>query len=355
MAILGNEGRLILRREAPPPIVITPDTIARQSKGFRVAATEYWTGDEVYLVSPNGIPISTTAVPEGSGVYFGSRWDLGPNRIHVTDEFDQYYASDTAYFYNRGPAIKSGTYYIYRDQLGRISLYTNRSDALAGRRENRLALYMLDFGYLIFAPSGTYDYDNALAACVDKLGSYLPSNVQDEAKLEDICDFAPSYERPEAGTADYDNADLQPRRWVNGFPWVYVCNLQGWSLELSAPSVDTTAVGAKFGEAVKSLVTGGGSCDFFVERMDHGDDTTDSTALLRLLMLTEKGSKAEAEFWIVRDQSAGACDGLLPGDLYYSAEVLTVNTAVNLRPTEAVVGSANFVTTGEIRLLEGPN
>lgn len=393
MAILGVEGRFALRREAPDPLVITPDSIAKSVNSFRVSNQDFWSGDEVYLVSPNGIPLSSTAVPEGSGTYFGSRWDLGPNRIHITDESDQFYldqgdgtietmllitdtgsavvtdtgarislgdaespgAGDLEYFYNRGPAIKSGTFFIYRDQLDRISLYPTRATALVGSRAQRYPLFVLDFGYLVFAPAGTLEYDNAIGTCVDRIGSFLPPNVTDETKLADICDFAPYYEQPTAGTGDFGNADLTPRRWVAGFPWYFVCNLQGWSLELSAPSVDTTAVGVKFGEAVKSLVTGGGSMDFFVDRVYNDDGSVDTTALMRLLMLTERGSKAEAEFWVVRDRAGSACDGLLPGDLYYSTEILTVNCAINLRPQEMVVGSANFVTTGEISLREGTN
>jgi hypothetical protein len=37
--------------------------------------------------------------------------------------------------------------------------------------------------------------------------------------------------------------------------------------------------------------------------------------------------------------------------LYYEADILVTQTAVNLRPTEMVAGTAQFVTTGEIRLV----
>ena len=36
------------------------------------------------------------------------------------------------------------------------------------------------------------------------------------------------------------------------------------------------------------------------------------------------------------------------------ANILITQTSVNVRPTELVVGTANFVTTGEIKLLQEP-
>ena len=72
--------------------------------------------------------------------------------------------------------------------------------------------------------------------------------------------------------------------------------------------------------------------------------------------MTEQGAKANAEFWILnRDEDCcdclpRDCDSLL-GGLYYTADIYITRTAINLRPTELVAGTANFVTTGEIRLV----
>ena len=57
-------------------------------------------------------------------------------------------------------------------------------------------------------------------------------------------------------------------------------------------------------------------------------------------------------------QRPGGCDGrpncseLIPGDLYYEADILVTQTAVNVRPEALVVGQCEFVTTGEIALRE---
>lgn len=353
MAVLGVYGFVRFRREAPSPIVVTASSLRADIDTIQVESTEFWNGDEVYLLTPNGLPLSADTLPEGVGCYFGSYWELGPNRDHVTAGDDEYYVSgnDSVYFYNRGTPVNSGNYFIYRDQLGRVSFYTTRAAALGGSTAERIDLKQLDFQYMLIAASGTEDYANALTECLAAVGDYRFSDVRDEVTLASICDYAPEYLEPVAGTAEYDNAELSPRRWVGGFPWVIQGELREWSIELNGENVNTTAVGQKFGESVKSVISGGGSFDFLVERRtDEGK--YDSTCLMQLLLLTEKGSKAETEFYMIsaRTESYG---NLAPGDLYYKCDVLITNTAINTRADEAIVGTAQFVTTGPIELKMG--
>ena len=353
MAVLGIEGCVRFRREAPSPIVVTTNSLRADINTFQVQTSEFWNGDEVYLATPNGLPLSTDSLPEGVGCYFSSYWELGPNRIHVTDETDEYYVSgdDTVYFYNRGTPINSGTYFIYRDQLGRVSLYNTRSDALGGHPSDRVDLKQLDFRYMLIAAAGTEEYNNALAKCLAAAGEYRFRDVTDEITLESICDHAPEYLSPVAGVGEYDDAELSPRRWIGGFPWIAQGELREWSVELSSENVNVTAVGQKFGETVKSVVTGGGSFDFIVERRIE-EYKYDTTSLLQLLLLTEKGAKAEAEFYMITART-NTCGQLAPGDLYYKCDILVTNTAVNTRATDVIVGTAQFVTTGPIELKMG--
>ena len=76
--------------------------------------------------------------------------------------------------------------------------------------------------------------------------------------------------------------------------WEVLCEIREWTLELEAPAVDTTAVAEKFGNSVKSLVNGGGSTEFFIDRKCRDEGHGDGLDLLKLLMMTEKGCKAEA-------------------------------------------------------------
>jgi hypothetical protein len=178
----------------------------------------------------------------------------------------------------------------------------------------------------------------------------------DSATLDSICDFAPTYEQPVAGLADYDNADLQPRRRVGTiWPWEFICQMRSWTLETNGAAVDTTALNQKFGDSVKSLVTGGGSIDFMVDRLYENDSSRDTEALMRLVLLTEKGCLASSRFFLILNREAGCSDGTLPGDLFYEADILITNIAINVRPDDVVAGSCTYVTTGPISLRSGPN
>jgi len=354
MAVLGYEGYVRFRREAPSPVVIPVSALRADLDKLTVQSTEFWSGDEVYLVTPRGLPLSTDALPEGVGCYFGSFWELGPNRIHVTAEDDQYYVTDddTVFFYNRGNPVNTGNYFINRDQLNRVSFYTSRAGALAGTASARVDLKQLDFEFVIVAAAGTEEYNNALAECAAGLSAdYRLSDVTDEVTLESICDYFPNYLQPVAGTAEYDDAELSPRRAIGGLPWFIQGELREWSIELNGDNIETTAVGQKFGESVKSIVSGGGSFDFFVERRTD-EEKYDSTALMQLLLLTEKGAKAEAQFFMITDRE-NTVGKLAPGDLYYECEILVTNTAINTRTEGVIVGTAQFVTTGPIELKMG--
>ena len=356
MAVLGTNGIVRLRREAPSPIIIPVSSARPDIDVFLLQSQEFWSGDEVRLFSPAGIPISTDATPEGVGCYFGSFWDLGPNRTHVTADSDEYYVTndDTVFFYNQGNIVNSATYFIYRDRLDRVSFYDTRVEALGGDPDDRIDFKQLDFQYILLSAAGTEEYDNALAQCVAAAeGRYRISDVTDEVTLESICDFPPFFLQPTAGTTEYNDAELSPRRWINGFPWIIQGCIAEWSIELDGSNVNTTAVGDKFGENIKSIVSGGGTFDFDIDRK-ASDNSYDSTALLQLLLLTEKGSKAQAEFYMILDrEESGTQPELLPGDLYYECDILITNSAVNVRAGEIIVGTANFVTTGPIQLRMG--
>lgn len=377
MAVLGVGGRLILRREAPEPCLVNPESISAASNTISSICTGYWSGDKVSVdclpIVRDGFP----ANPAGYATYFSSRWFLGPNRSHIdaleaafyktdAEEYPDGQTGDAAQFYSRSgdvsggetiPDCAPGDYYIHIDALGNVSFYLSRCAALAGGTANRVQLESID-GPITIAPYGHLEYANAVWECAAAVGDYQFSDGQDTVTLTSICADAPLYQEPAAGVDEYDNADLLPRDRMQGSAapyWEVLCDIQDWSLELSAPSVDTTAISEKFGEAVKSLVTGGGSVNYFIDPHCHEEGTNDSTVLMKLLMMTERGCKATGKFYMLTgDEDANGICNQRSGDLYYEADMLVTATAVNLRPTELVAGSANFATTGEIRLLEAP-
>lgn len=362
MAVLGVEGKLVLQREAPKELVFAPGAINLASDTLQTASTDYLNGDEVVLLSERGLPFLTAGgvpqCPDGFANYAGGIYYKGTNRSHIADDSDSFYANNNDDFYADAPLLNAWQGFVYRDKLNRLSFYSTHSDALNGNTESRLAMESVDYHAMIMA-SGvtTQNYISALAACAGDLGEYTFSDAQDEVTLKSVCDYAPTYENPLAGSTEYDDANLSPRHRINtpptGFIWQVVCDLANWSLDLSADSIDTSVVGEKFGEAVKSIVTGGGSLEFMVDRKNKTELQADSNTILHLLMMTEQGCKANAQFYMISNASE-SCNAL-SGDLYYQADILITNIALNLRPQEIVAGTANFVSTGAISLKQGSN
>lgn len=361
MAVLGYGGRLRLKREVPEPTTVKPDDIHIGSNSIFVQNPAFWSGDQVTLACDKGLPIDSASngpdCPDGYATYSGSDWKIGENRNHLQDNASAFYkASNSSQFYMRteecGLTI-SGRYYIYRDQLDRLSFYSNQVDALNGVVNNRIQLHKVDFGEMIISASGFAEYENAAATCVVEAGEYRFSDAQDSSSLASICDSSPSY-----GSAEYDNADLYPRSYVDagsgGSMWMIQCGLSDWTLNLSSPEVDTTAVGERFGESIKSVITGGGTMDFLVER-ERATDESDSTFLMQLLLMAEKGSKADAELWMIQSDQASQSNNLLPGGLYYKTSLLVTSIAINVRASNLIVGSLNYVTVGDIALKMGTN
>jgi hypothetical protein len=303
MAILGIGGQLKLKREAPDPVELDASSINTTSNSIHLGSSSFWSGDRVTLTSAVGLPFNiNTALtgpdcPDGHGTYFGSQWLLGANRSHVTSESSAFYkASDASQFYVRAADVgqtTTTTFYVYVDQLGRASFYATRADALRGATNNRVSIFKVS------------------------------------------------------------SSDLEIALSVSESDWKIQSLLREWSLNLTAPEVDTTGVGEKFGDAVKSIVSGGGSLDFIVDRSEEAD-SQDPTALLNLLLMTEKGCKADAEFWMIQNRPIEG-GTLLPGDLYYETQLMVTSIAINTRPDEIIAGSLNFVTVGEIALRMGTN
>ena len=373
MAVLGAGGKLKLKRAAPEACIINGNLVDADLDVITSICPGYWSGDHISVDCLPTIDGGFPGNPSGYATYFGGKYFVGPNRDHITANSDNFYKTasedypdrqfgDDADFYCKEGDISGGDeitgcepgdYWIHIDELGYVSFYKNRCKALAGCKEDRLELITIGGSFTV-APYGHIDYLNAVWQCIDAVGEYRFSDGQDTITLVSICEDPPLYLNPEAGTDEYNNANLLPRGATQGKPapyWQILCDIREWSLELDAPAVDCTSVAEKFGNSVKSLVNGGGSVEFFIDRVCREEEQSDGLDLMKLLLMTEKGCEAEAEFWMIDRAGCGVdCDGLIYGDLYYKTQILVTQTAINLRPTEMVAGTANFVTTGDIRL-----
>lgn len=400
MAVLGAGGRLELRREAASPCVIIPEDINPDGSSFDIGCEGYWPGDKVVISGPEGLPIFIDGKPQawdGVASYFGSSFYLAANRSHITALDHQFYKAaaeeyptgeagtdsntpktESTWFYYRGDDASDEQVtqlegYLCIDSLGRAKLYSDRCSGLNCCGDQLLDFTEggknLDFDFVVINHSGNTEYQNAISSCFGEIGEYIFNDIAEDdgtpdpnRAIDSICNDPPKYLKPAAGTNEFDNADIQPRNEFNKGPhplWTVLCEIREWALELDAPSVDTTGVGEKFGEAVKSLVTGGGSADFFIDRTCYDDGKDNGMYLMQLLFMTQMdGCKAQARFYLMSEsfdaENCGpGCGGTLPGSLWYEADILVTRNAINLRPTEMVAGTATFITTGEIRLQQG--
>jgi len=381
MAVLGSGGRLVLRREAPDVCLLDGDSLNTGLNAYGSICEGYWTGDRVNTdCLPAVVPGRIPGLPDQFSTYWGGRNFLGPNRDHITSNADDFYKkgtedypdgqqNDAAQFYARVGDVSGGDtitgcvsddFWIHIDALGRVSFYDSRCKALAGCLNDRIDLVGV-FNDVIVSPYGSAQYQNAVWECYSGyIGNYTFSDVADSVSLDSICADAPTYQKPVANPNTeayvFDNANVLPRSDLQQAPfWECIAELREWQLDLSGPEVDTTAVAEKFGNAVKSLISGGGSTEFFIDKKCFGDGATNGLTLMQLLLMTDKGCKASAKFYMLQrpgECGVDTCTGLVTGDLYYETDILVTQTAVNVRPTEMVVGTAQFVTTGEIALKE---
>lgn len=355
MPVLGHGGSLELSREPSNPVVIPSLAINSSLDTITLSEPSYWSGDQVQLTCANGLPLHHVATggsspttgtepdaPDGYGVYAGSMWFIGYNKLHIADDNDEYYKplnSDSQSFYaqpSQTGLTVTASYYIHRDQLDRISFYTTQSAALKGTTDQRIPLYKVDVSGLILSSAGNSTYLNTLDACAVSIKDLDLNADQEEKLLRTVCSIS---------------AALNDNDTTNYSTWRIQAYLSNWTLNLSAPEVDTTALGERFGESVKSLVTGGGSMDFLIEYAALDNNRNDSTSLLKLLLLTQKGCKATAKFYMFKDRAEMGF--VLPGSLYYETDLMITSEAINTRAEDIIAGSLDFVTVGAINLRMG--
>ena len=386
MPVLGSGGRVLLKRPTPQPCELTYEDFRPDCDGFTFNCPGWWNGD---LVCVDKLPISIGGYPifvEGYASYQESKYFVGPNRSHIRNDSDAFYKNepaecypagqcqDDANFYNKNgvgdvPGLDDnggGCYYVHIDEFGRVRFYDSKCNAIAGcGRPVELSNIWFDDAIQLY-PYGEGEYQNArwdcnFNECYVVSGDYMMSDVQDEATSVSICESAPEFDFPVAAFDEYGNADVLPRPYKAQPNPQALCGIREYSLTLDAPSIDTTIVGEKFGEAVKSLVSGGGSFEFFIDRNCLGDDTEDTSwMMMNLLFQTEGGCsgapiETEAWFMVINGNGCNDCFPPIGGALYYKASILITQTAINVRPDQLVVGTATFVTTGKIQLLQGPS
>jgi|TARA_S200002703_G_scaffold123221_1_gene109161 hypothetical protein len=379
MAVLGTNGRVILNRSAPTPVVVDVTDLNQDKNIISLTAQGFRSGDLVEVASIDNWPNVDLADPP-----------LIPTYANVYDyqDYPELVGYSTAY--------PSELLRPYR------WLATESNDALTTESGDIIAVQ---------SDADTTPYRNRLYVNVDQLNrlSFYRTRAAALAGANDVT----------RETIDQSVFTLDPTapielRLVN--EWKLQACLQSWELSLSGNEIDTTGLGDQFFDGVKSLIQGGGTFDFLIEReardtrntaiisrSEHANayvfydvPTTETyneasvvgssagvtaydnanitpapaeftydtkqlagvgtSNLLRLLLNTNEQTEAEAEFWMIdgdlQDRTSYT-GSLLPGDLYYKAQVMLTSSAVSVRATDIITGSANFVTVREVQLREG--
>jgi hypothetical protein len=380
MAVLGTNGKIVLNRSAPTPASVGVTALNQDKNIISLTAQGFRSGDLVEVASIDNWP--NAALNDAP---------LIPTYANVYDYQD--YAELVGY----STAYPSELLRPYR------WLATESNDALTTESGDAIAIQ----------PAGVdaTPYRNRLYVHVDPLNrlSFYRTRA---AALDGANDVTREDLDQSAFTLD-PTAPIE-LRLVN--EWKLEACLQSWSLNLNASEIDTTGLGDQFFDGVKSLVQGGGTFDFLIEREARDTRTTaiinrseyanayvfydapttetyneasivgssagvtaydnanitpapaeftydtkqlatvGTSNLLRLLLNTNEQAEGEAEFWMIDGdaQDRTSYTGmLLPGDLYYKAQIMLTSSAVSVRATDIITGSANFVTVREVQLREG--
>lgn len=379
MAVLGTNGKIVLNRSAPTPVAVDVTALNQDKNIISLTAQGFRSGDLVEVASidnwPNAALNDAPLIPTYANVY-------------DYQDYPELVGYSTVY-----PAALLRPY---------RWLATESNDALVTESGDIIAVQ---------SDADTTPYRNRLYAHVDPLNrlSFYRTRAAALAGANDV-----TREDLDQSVFTLDRSAPIELRLVN--EWKLEACLQSWSLNLNTSEIDTTGLGDQFFDGVKSLVQGGGTFDFLIEREARDTRTTaiinrseyanayvfydvpttetyneasivgssagataydnanitpapakftydtkqlatiGTSNLLRLLLSTNEQTEAEAEFWMIDGdaQDRTSYTGmLLPGDLYYKAQIMLTSSAVSVRATDIITGSANFVTVREVQLREG--
>lgn len=191
-----------------------------------------------------------------------------------------------------GTVQSSGTWYIHVDELGGIKLYDTYDKSLAGVQSQAIAL------------------------------AAIASDIPITAKV------------------------------VNAVPHI-LAECTFFELSTNREAVDTTALGDEFRSQYSSLISGSGSLRAYWEYLPqyaNGSTTENAHYLLQLAVRTEIGSRFGAKLYL-KNQGLGTSATAVDDLIWYEIEAVISQAAVSFAPDNTVEVTADFVTTGPIRLL----
>jgi len=307
---LGTHGKVELRRAFDGTdlrSVVNPSdvNVLRKRLSFDFKRGQLITGDQVEITSTNGAALS----------FFNS--------------------------YSK-TAIKR---FINVDALGGIRFYTTFANAINGGKANAEAL----------AELSTLAATALVAGTVYQIVTVGNSNFTSVGAATNTVGTVFTATGATTGTGTVVTA-IPIRVIVQNADYRVVAQVNGFELNTQKEVIDTTVLSDEFRSQISSIMSGSGNMSCFWEYT--GETVKDVPQyLLQLVLRTKVGSQFSARFYLKSSNhnpsgiAANAND-----EIWYEFEGVLTSCALQFSPSSAVQFTADFVTTGEIRLnvqLEG--
>lgn len=341
MAVLGQQGVIELSREWPAPTALADERLQRSaSPSLDLTDLAFQSGDEVLLVSLRGVPLgigisSAAPCPDGHAFWTGGVPPVGPVLTARTTGGTFWSANAALPFWESVTSTgfqQAATAYIHRDELDDVRFYATELDAINGGSTGLIPLRNVSPGPMLILPaSAVTGYSAAALTLLQAIADLdIPDGEQPAEHLAPV---------PEILTDTA--ADVAQRGWLRQ------CDLTSWVFEMDAGTLDLDAIGQTFGESARGVLRGAGSFD---GEIDHSYVSGEQSGLgmLKLMMLTQQGSKARARFQLVDQRSATL--PLISERVFYETDILLGKTSINTSATDVITMSAQFIATGRIRL-----
>lgn len=347
MAVEGRKGIVELSREWPAPTALADQRLQRgATPSLDLTDLAFQSGDEVMLVGLRGVPLGIgtngfAPCPDGHAFWTGGETAVGP-ALAARTAGGGFWSADPSEPFWESPATvgfqQTATAYIHRDEMDDVRFYSTELDAINGGAQGLIPLRNVSPGPMLILPaSSRAGYEAAAVALLQAIEALeIPDGEQPAQNLAPV----PPLLTDTAGDAEERG-------------WLMQCDLTGWVFEMDATQLDQEAIGQAFGEYAKGSLRGAGS---FNGEMDHSRVTGEQSGLgmLRLMMLTQQGSKARARLQLV-DQRTSNVASHVKERIFYVTDILLGKTNVNTSATDVILISAQFVATGQIKLAkQGP-
>lgn len=259
-------------------------------------------------------------VVPGSSVNKTSNW--------IETDYDDWLLAEELYVIHSTGQISGA---VHRDELDRIYLHTTIDGALSNGLATRISFNAIDTTKPVCILAGSSVSQRSL------ISSFVGglNQILSEKRLSSW----------PATWNSYKTAATENPTQVQG-------EIRRWDFSRSSQEVDVGSIGEKFATFVKATVSGSGSIDFIVN-LYSSQSTIDTDLLMRLVQLTDHGSTASAKFYLRKAGQECKMGDKSPisSSLFFQSDIIITGSAIGASVDDIVSGSANFVTTGPIRLL----